>query len=225
MESGGQKGELSLPHHSVNTCCNRKGCTWHLQQKVALLPAGGRKNSPCLATAQLLRDCCNSPVKSHYTSNSQFHRMDFLFIVAPPPSFSSLLFYQTCMWFTVSAYLKLQFFTVPNYNCLDGKQLGVLFQVKPPTWIEKKKLSCRKRRISQVQRGELIACLLMAFQFFLSVLFWDLVEFLTLGSMRCPYPYNYKIHFWFLLKVALVVFCHTYLKYFNKYVIQLWLIE
>ena len=129
MESGGQMGELSLPYHSSVQVPAERDVQYFASPAESgptlPPPAGGRKNSPCLATAKPMRDCCTSasekplyfklPVSSNglfvYNSPSQLSRL-----LCKRASFLS--FYQTCMWFTIAACLKLQFFLFPNKTIL-----------------------------------------------------------------------------------------------------------
>lgn len=86
-----------------------------------LLPPARERFSLWLAIAQPMRAVRTQPMKSHYTSNSQFPPMDFLFITAPP-KFSFLLYkrvssawlYWICLWSAIVACPKLPFFAAPE---------------------------------------------------------------------------------------------------------------
>ena len=91
VELGGQKGELSrctIPHSPLQT--KQKETDPHCQGEGACftIPAEEERffSQPSNSLANERLSHTTQPMKSHYTSDSRFTPMDFLFTTAPPTS-------------------------------------------------------------------------------------------------------------------------------------------
>ena len=124
MESGGQKGELSCTSHLLPVlnaaerdvlCISNRRCHYYL-------PAGGKKIFPSAGNSSVSEGLTTQQMKSHYTSNSLFPPMDFLYIMSPsqlplllykrvPLSFALPAYH---LWFATVACSELPFFATPK---------------------------------------------------------------------------------------------------------------
>ena len=85
MRSEGQKGGALTFYHS-NCRLQQEDFTLHSEQaKAYFTTAAGGRVSHSSATAQPMREVTIQPIKSPYTSNSQFISMDFFLFATTPP--------------------------------------------------------------------------------------------------------------------------------------------